>query len=178
MCVQPVQTFLCPRTLRLWEERYLYNETCLKCSDNTLSLSFPKAVREEQKALPWPFIRSTAVPQSPPLAASSPYSRSLSVGSSPNRTPRPQPHIPPHLADNYRTKRTRYAPSRAAPVHLWPFQTGTACEFIAVCGLITVFGDAYLQAGYEFIQAKKHPKTTSITECCGTVWVFVASKAR
>lgn len=113
MCVQPVQTFLCPRTLRLWEERYLYNETCLKCSDNTLSLSFPKAVREEQKALPWPFIRSTAVPQSPPLAASSPYSRSLSVGSSPNRTPRPQPHIPPHLADNYRTKRTRYAPSRA-----------------------------------------------------------------
>ncbi|XP_017337030.1 alpha-tubulin N-acetyltransferase 1 isoform X1 [Ictalurus punctatus] len=70
------------------------------------SLMEREAVREEQKALPWPFIRSTAVPQSPPLAASSPYSRSLSVGSSPNRTPRPQPHIPPHLADNYRTKRT------------------------------------------------------------------------
>lgn len=47
---------------------------------------------------------------------------------------------------------------RAAPVHLWPFQTGTASEFIAVCRLITVFGDAYLQPGYEFIQAKKKPQ--------------------
>ncbi|KAM9435014.1 alpha-tubulin N-acetyltransferase 1 isoform 2-T2 [Clarias gariepinus] len=64
------------------------------------------AVREEQKALPWPFVRSTAVPQSPPLAASSPFSRSLSVGSSPSHTTRPQPHIPPHMAENCRTKRT------------------------------------------------------------------------
>ncbi|KAK2864680.1 hypothetical protein Q7C36_003834 [Tachysurus vachellii] len=70
------------------------------------SLMEREAVREEQKALPWPFIRSTAVPQSPPLVASSPFSRSLSVGSSPNRTPHPQPHIPPHLAENFRTKRT------------------------------------------------------------------------
>ncbi|XP_046699822.1 alpha-tubulin N-acetyltransferase 1 isoform X4 [Silurus meridionalis] len=70
------------------------------------SLMEREAVREEQKALPWPFTRSTAVPQSPPLVASSPYARSLSVGSSPSHTPRPQPHIPPHLADNCRTKRT------------------------------------------------------------------------
>ncbi|TSK28257.1 Alpha-tubulin N-acetyltransferase 1 [Bagarius yarrelli] len=72
------------------------------------SLMEREAVREEQKALPWPFTRSTAVPQSPLLAASSPFSRSLSVGSSPNHTPhpQPQPHIPPHLADNCRTKRT------------------------------------------------------------------------
>ncbi|KAG7325820.1 hypothetical protein KOW79_010745 [Hemibagrus wyckioides] len=70
------------------------------------SLMEREAVREEQKALPWPFIRSTAAPQSPPLAASSPFSRSLSVGSSPNRTPHPQPHIPPHMVDNCRTKRT------------------------------------------------------------------------
>ncbi len=44
-------------------------------------------VREEQRALPWPFVRPAGSPQSPPLLPSSPQSRSLSVGSSPCRAP-------------------------------------------------------------------------------------------
>ncbi|KAG9328589.1 hypothetical protein JZ751_012895, partial [Albula glossodonta] len=49
-------------------------------------------VREEQKALPWPFARPARPPLSPPLSLPSQYSRSLSVDSSPSRgPPRPCP---------------------------------------------------------------------------------------
>ncbi|XP_062342982.1 alpha-tubulin N-acetyltransferase 1 isoform X1 [Osmerus eperlanus] len=52
------------------------------------SLMGREVVREEQRALPWPFIRPVAPPLSPPSrAVSSPCSRSLSVGSSPSRGP-------------------------------------------------------------------------------------------
>ncbi|KAI4890551.1 hypothetical protein NFI96_019246 [Prochilodus magdalenae] len=76
---------------------------------------FHIVVREEQKVLPWPFVRSAGPPSSPTLAVSSPFSRSLSVGSSPSRAPPrpapapgvrqgPTPH--PQALDNCRTKRT------------------------------------------------------------------------
>ncbi|XP_048850282.1 alpha-tubulin N-acetyltransferase 1 isoform X2 [Brienomyrus brachyistius] len=51
------------------------------------SLTEREALREEQKALPWPFARPQAPPHSPPLSQNSAYSRSLSVGSSPTRAP-------------------------------------------------------------------------------------------
>uniref|UniRef100_A0A8B9HJX7 Alpha-tubulin N-acetyltransferase 1 n=1 Tax=Astyanax mexicanus TaxID=7994 RepID=A0A8B9HJX7_ASTMX len=81
------------------------------------SLMEREVVREEQKVMPWPFVRSGIPPPSPPLPVSSPFSRSLSVGSSPSRVaPRPAPapgvqqgYIPHHQSnDNCRAKRTRY----------------------------------------------------------------------
>ncbi|XP_018610002.1 alpha-tubulin N-acetyltransferase 1 isoform X4 [Scleropages formosus] len=51
------------------------------------SLTEREALREEQKALPWPFARPAPPPPSPPHAQSSAFSRSLSVGSSPSRAP-------------------------------------------------------------------------------------------
>ncbi|XP_036371705.1 alpha-tubulin N-acetyltransferase 1 [Megalops cyprinoides] len=61
------------------------------------SLTEREVVREEQRALPWPFARPTAPPLSPPLSLSSPYSRSLSVDSSPSRGPfRGNPAPGPH----------------------------------------------------------------------------------
>ncbi|XP_056110442.1 alpha-tubulin N-acetyltransferase 1 isoform X3 [Rhinichthys klamathensis goyatoka] len=74
-------------------------------------------VREEQRALPWPFVRPAGPPHSPPLLPSSPQSRSLSVGSSPSRAPhRPvvalgllQGQTPSsQLNDSCRTKRTSH----------------------------------------------------------------------
>ncbi|KAL7830202.1 hypothetical protein SRHO_G00313290 [Serrasalmus rhombeus] len=79
------------------------------------SLMEREVVREEQKVLPWPFVRSAAPPPSPPLAVSSQFSRSLSVGSSPARGPprptaapgvRQGPTLHPQSLDNCRTKRT------------------------------------------------------------------------
>ncbi|XP_017566915.1 alpha-tubulin N-acetyltransferase 1 isoform X3 [Pygocentrus nattereri] len=79
------------------------------------SLMEREVVREEQKVLPWPFVRSAAPPPSPPLAVSSQFSRSLSVGSSPTRGPprptaapgvRQGPTLHPQSLDNCRTKRT------------------------------------------------------------------------
>ncbi|KAL4629637.1 alpha-tubulin N-acetyltransferase 1 isoform X1 [Arapaima gigas] len=58
------------------------------------SLTEREAVREEQKALPWPFTHHAAPPLSPPSAQSSAFSRSLSVGSSPSRVP-PHPSLAP-----------------------------------------------------------------------------------
>ncbi|KAI1902439.1 hypothetical protein AGOR_G00044770 [Albula goreensis] len=56
------------------------------------SLTERDVVREEQKALPWPFARPARPPLSPPLSLPSQYSRSLSVDSSPSRgPPRPCP---------------------------------------------------------------------------------------
>uniref|UniRef100_A0A3B1J3W8 Alpha-tubulin N-acetyltransferase 1 n=1 Tax=Astyanax mexicanus TaxID=7994 RepID=A0A3B1J3W8_ASTMX len=79
------------------------------------SLMEREVVREEQKVMPWPFVRSGIPPPSPPLPVSSPFSRSLSVGSSPSRVaPRPAPapgvqqgYTPHHQSnDNCRAKRT------------------------------------------------------------------------
>ncbi|XP_061111522.1 alpha-tubulin N-acetyltransferase 1 isoform X1 [Conger conger] len=58
------------------------------------SLTEREVVREEQRALPWPF----APPSSPPLSLPSQCTRSQSVGSSPSRgPPRPRPAPPtPH----------------------------------------------------------------------------------
>ncbi|XP_016126343.1 alpha-tubulin N-acetyltransferase 1-like isoform X4 [Sinocyclocheilus grahami] len=69
-------------------------------------------VREEQRALPWPFVRPAGPPQSPPLLPSSPQSRSLSVGSSPSRAllrPAAAPRTPSsQLNDSCRAKRTSH----------------------------------------------------------------------
>ncbi|XP_030645309.1 alpha-tubulin N-acetyltransferase 1 [Chanos chanos] len=79
------------------------------------SLSEREAIREEQRALPWPFVRPAAPPLSPPLAPSSQFSRSLSVGSSPSHAPlRPAPASGAHpghpqnshVIENCRAKRT------------------------------------------------------------------------
>ncbi|XP_076864563.1 alpha-tubulin N-acetyltransferase 1 isoform X2 [Brachyhypopomus gauderio] len=77
------------------------------------SLMEREAVREEQKVLPWPFVRPAAPPPSPPLGISSQFSRSLSVGSSPSRSPPcPAPILRQglaprlQLADSCRAKRT------------------------------------------------------------------------
>ncbi|KAK9957256.1 hypothetical protein ABG768_011520 [Culter alburnus] len=81
------------------------------------SLMEREVVREEQRALPWPFVRPVGPPHSPPLLPSSPQSRSLSVGSSPSRAPhRPavslglqQGQTPSsQLNDSCRTKRTSH----------------------------------------------------------------------
>ncbi|KAG1947303.1 alpha-tubulin N-acetyltransferase 1 isoform X2 [Pimephales promelas] len=81
------------------------------------SLMEREVVREEQRALPWPFVRPAGPPHSPPLLPSSPQSRSLSVGSSPSRAPqRPvvalgllQGQTPSsQLNDSCRTKRTSH----------------------------------------------------------------------
>ncbi|RXN20304.1 alpha-tubulin N-acetyltransferase 1 isoform X1 [Labeo rohita] len=83
------------------------------------SLMEREVVREEQRALPWPFVRPAGPPHSPPLLPSSPQSRSLSVGSSPSRAPlRPaaapglqQGQTPSsQLNDSCRAKRTRPHP--------------------------------------------------------------------
>ncbi|XP_056154863.1 alpha-tubulin N-acetyltransferase 1 [Lampris incognitus] len=58
------------------------------------SLVEREAVRQEQRVLPWPFVHPAAAPTSPQRPASSQCSRSLSVGSSPSRTP-PHPAQPP-----------------------------------------------------------------------------------
>ncbi|XP_059412656.1 alpha-tubulin N-acetyltransferase 1 isoform X5 [Carassius carassius] len=75
------------------------------------SLMEREVVREEQRVLPWPFVRPVGPPHSPPLLPSSPQSRSLSVGSSPSRAPlRPAaaPGTPSsQLNDSCRAKRTR-----------------------------------------------------------------------
>uniref|UniRef100_A0A4W4GLA7 Alpha-tubulin N-acetyltransferase 1 n=1 Tax=Electrophorus electricus TaxID=8005 RepID=A0A4W4GLA7_ELEEL len=96
------------------------------------SLMEREAVRVEQKARPWPFVCPTATPPSPPVGISSQFSRSLSVGSSPSRTPPCPAPIPgprrgittrPQLSDSCRAKRTRYgfllSPARAShlPLH-------------------------------------------------------------
>uniref|UniRef100_A0A672MZ62 Alpha-tubulin N-acetyltransferase 1 n=1 Tax=Sinocyclocheilus grahami TaxID=75366 RepID=A0A672MZ62_SINGR len=74
------------------------------------SLMEREVVREEQRALPWPFVRPAGPPQSPPLLPSSPQSRSLSVGSSPSRAllrPAAAPRTPSsQLNDSCRAKRT------------------------------------------------------------------------
>ncbi|KAK1804893.1 hypothetical protein P4O66_019276 [Electrophorus voltai] len=79
------------------------------------SLMEREAVRVEQKARPWPFVCPTATPPSPPVGISSQFSRSLSVGSSPSRTPPCPAPIPgprrgittrPQLSDSCRAKRT------------------------------------------------------------------------
>ncbi|XP_042601119.1 alpha-tubulin N-acetyltransferase 1 isoform X2 [Cyprinus carpio] len=76
------------------------------------SLMEREVVREEQRALPWPFVRPAGPPNSPPLLPSSPQSRSLSVGSSPSRAPlRPAaaPGTPSsQLNDSCRAKRTSH----------------------------------------------------------------------
>lgn len=81
------------------------------------SLMERDVVREEQRSLPWPFVRPAAPPLSPPLLPSSPQSRSLSVGSSPSRGPlRPtalpglqqRPNPSSQLNDNCRAKRTSH----------------------------------------------------------------------
>ncbi|KAI2652694.1 Alpha-tubulin N-acetyltransferase 1 [Labeo rohita] len=81
------------------------------------SLMEREVVREEQRALPWPFVRPAGPPHSPPLLPSSPQSRSLSVGSSPSRAPlRPaaapglqQGQTPSsQLNDSCRAKRTSH----------------------------------------------------------------------
>ncbi|KAL2080353.1 hypothetical protein ACEWY4_024146 [Coilia grayii] len=60
-------------------------------------------VREEQRVLPWPFVRPGGPLPSPPV------SRSLSVGSSPSRTPPPTAlHTHAHLTDNCRARRTSH----------------------------------------------------------------------
>ncbi|XP_051519738.1 alpha-tubulin N-acetyltransferase 1-like isoform X4 [Myxocyprinus asiaticus] len=80
------------------------------------SLMEREVVREEQRALPWPFVHPAGPPHSPPLLPSSPQSRSLSVGSSPSRAPLRSATGPglqqgqttsSQLSDNYRAKRTR-----------------------------------------------------------------------
>ncbi|XP_066531267.1 alpha-tubulin N-acetyltransferase 1 isoform X4 [Hoplias malabaricus] len=79
------------------------------------SLMEREVVREEQKVLPWPFVRSGVPPPSPPLGVSSQFSRSLSVGSSPSRAPHCPAPVPgvqqghtllAQPLDNCRTKRT------------------------------------------------------------------------
>ncbi|KAJ8367676.1 hypothetical protein AAFF_G00313760 [Aldrovandia affinis] len=56
------------------------------------SLTEREVVREEQKALPWPFVRPAHPPLSPPISLPLPFSRSVSVDSSPSRGPlRPGP---------------------------------------------------------------------------------------
>ncbi|XP_016126341.1 alpha-tubulin N-acetyltransferase 1-like isoform X2 [Sinocyclocheilus grahami] len=76
------------------------------------SLMEREVVREEQRALPWPFVRPAGPPQSPPLLPSSPQSRSLSVGSSPSRAllrPAAAPRTPSsQLNDSCRAKRTSH----------------------------------------------------------------------
>ncbi|XP_051527466.1 alpha-tubulin N-acetyltransferase 1 isoform X4 [Myxocyprinus asiaticus] len=81
------------------------------------SLMEREVVREEQRALPWPFVHPVGPPHSPPLLPSSLQSRSLSVGSSPSRAPlRPaagpglqQGQTPSsQLNDKYRAKRTSH----------------------------------------------------------------------
>ncbi|XP_062866009.1 alpha-tubulin N-acetyltransferase 1 isoform X3 [Trichomycterus rosablanca] len=68
------------------------------------SLMEREVVREEQRARPWPFIRTADIPPSP--LVSSPFSRSHSVESSPSRTPRPPHASITQLSDNCRAKRT------------------------------------------------------------------------
>ncbi|XP_067111840.1 alpha-tubulin N-acetyltransferase 1 isoform X4 [Osmerus mordax] len=92
------------------------------------SLMGREVVREEQRALPWPFIRPVAPPLSPPpRAVSSPCSRSLSVGSSPSRGPPcPAPTPAPGafrgqtpdspLIENCRARRTRCQPLSLPPL--------------------------------------------------------------
>ncbi|KAM4629918.1 alpha-tubulin N-acetyltransferase 1 [Polymixia lowei] len=83
------------------------------------SLMEREVVREEQRALPWPFVLPAAPPLSPQRSVSSPCSRSLSVGSSPSKgSPRPAPAPAPApggyrgqtpqspLIDSCRAKRT------------------------------------------------------------------------
>ncbi|XP_051519736.1 alpha-tubulin N-acetyltransferase 1-like isoform X2 [Myxocyprinus asiaticus] len=81
------------------------------------SLMEREVVREEQRALPWPFVHPAGPPHSPPLLPSSPQSRSLSVGSSPSRAPLRSATGPglqqgqttsSQLSDNYRAKRTSH----------------------------------------------------------------------
>ncbi|XP_029919484.1 alpha-tubulin N-acetyltransferase 1 isoform X3 [Myripristis murdjan] len=60
------------------------------------SLMEREVVRQEQKALPWPF----APHLSPHRSVSSPCSRSLSVGSSPSRAPPHPVHLPPAPGGN------------------------------------------------------------------------------
>uniref|UniRef100_A0A9J8AAF7 Alpha-tubulin N-acetyltransferase 1 n=1 Tax=Cyprinus carpio carpio TaxID=630221 RepID=A0A9J8AAF7_CYPCA len=76
------------------------------------SLMEREVVRQEQRALPWPFIHPAGPPHSPRLLPSSPQSRSLSVGSSPSRAPlRPAaaPGTPSsQLSDSCRAKRTSH----------------------------------------------------------------------
>lgn len=96
-------------------------DSCVRRPPNPLWYWLPSpAVREERRALPWPFVCPAAPPLSPQRLASSPCSRSPSVGSSPSRAPlRPAPApspapggyrgqapLPP-LIDNCRAKRTR-----------------------------------------------------------------------
>ncbi|XP_076157663.1 alpha-tubulin N-acetyltransferase 1 isoform X4 [Alosa pseudoharengus] len=59
-------------------------------------------VREERRVLPWPFVRPGGPLPSPPV------SRSLSVGSSPSRTPPAALHAHTRLSDNCRAKRTSH----------------------------------------------------------------------
>ncbi|XP_046875083.1 alpha-tubulin N-acetyltransferase 1 isoform X2 [Hypomesus transpacificus] len=92
------------------------------------SLMGREVVREEQRALPWPFVRPVAPPPSPPSrAVSSPCSRSLSVGSSPSRGPPcPAPTPAPGafrgqtpdspLIENCRARRTRFHPLSLPPL--------------------------------------------------------------
>ncbi|XP_016349504.1 alpha-tubulin N-acetyltransferase 1 isoform X5 [Sinocyclocheilus anshuiensis] len=76
------------------------------------SLMEREVVREEQRALPWPFVHPAGPPHSPPLLPSSPQSRSLSVGSSPSRAPlcpAAAPRTPSsQLNDSCRAKRTSH----------------------------------------------------------------------
>nr|XP_029510363.1 alpha-tubulin N-acetyltransferase 1-like isoform X1 [Oncorhynchus nerka] len=89
------------------------------------SLTEREAVREEQRALPWPLCRHAAPPLSPPLSVSSPCSPSrgrqrpdpaLAPAPAPgaNRGPNPQPPLINSL--NCRAKRTRKEPLRAQTI--------------------------------------------------------------
>ncbi|KAK6324234.1 hypothetical protein J4Q44_G00065730 [Coregonus suidteri] len=77
------------------------------------SLTEREAVREEQKALPWPLCRPAAPPLSPPLSVSSPCSPSRArqrpdpaLAPAPGGYRGPTPHPPLINSLNYRAKRT------------------------------------------------------------------------
>ncbi|XP_041740114.1 alpha-tubulin N-acetyltransferase 1 isoform X1 [Coregonus clupeaformis] len=77
------------------------------------SLTEREAVREEQKALPWPLCRPPAPPLSPPLSVSSPCSPSRArqrpdpaLAPAPGGYRGPTPHPPLINSLNYRAKRT------------------------------------------------------------------------
>ncbi|XP_023858003.2 alpha-tubulin N-acetyltransferase 1 [Salvelinus sp. IW2-2015] len=81
------------------------------------SLMEREAVREEQRALPWPLCRHAAPPLSPPLSVSSPCSPSrgrqrpdpaLAPAPAPGGNRGPNPHPPLINSLNCRAKRTRY----------------------------------------------------------------------
>ncbi|XP_064205298.1 alpha-tubulin N-acetyltransferase 1 isoform X4 [Anguilla rostrata] len=84
-----------PKFLSFLEKHYDLKESVPQVNNFVVFDGFFRdrsVVREEQKVLPWPFVRHTLPPLSPPVSLPSQYTRSQSVNSSPSHAPsRPGP---------------------------------------------------------------------------------------